>query len=317
MLVVTPNLCLDVTVSLGELVPGTIMRASSTVTTAGGKGVNVVRAARTVGGSRIRLAGFVPGHDGQTLVDLLDEEGIELLAVPADGPVRIASILLEESGRASVINGRGPEITGAQWQQLLDVVQDALIPGETLICSGSLPPGVPEDGYAQLVRLARQAGGYALVDAAPAPLKAALAEQPDLVSPNLAEAEGLFLGIDVEPVDESGPVIPPRALHAAKSLHDLGARIAVVTAGRMGAGLCSEAGCWWLDAPSVHVRSPIGAGDSFIGAAAVAMESGAPDIEIALQGIAVASASCESLSAGCLDYRRAVELAALLTVEEL
>ncbi|MDQ6658156.1 MAG: PfkB family carbohydrate kinase, partial [Actinomycetota bacterium] len=63
MLVVTPNLCFDVTVRLPLLTPGTVARATTTVTTAGGKGVNVMRAAAAIGAQRSRLVGFTPNDD--------------------------------------------------------------------------------------------------------------------------------------------------------------------------------------------------------------------------------------------------------------
>ena len=62
MLVITPNLTFDVTVALADLVPGTVSRADSTVTSAGGKGVNVVRAATALGGTEIRLLGSCRGR---------------------------------------------------------------------------------------------------------------------------------------------------------------------------------------------------------------------------------------------------------------
>lgn len=316
MLVVTPNLCFDVTVRLPALVPGAVLRASHTTTSAGGKGVNVVRSSRATGTTGTRLIGFLPQNDGARLTELLRREGTEILGVDADGDVRVATIFLEHTGRTTVVNGRGPEITAEQWQSLLDTVAATLRPGETLVCSGSLPPGVAADGYAQLVALAHERGCSAVVDAAPAPLLAALAQRPDLISPNLSEAEGLLDGTTSEQVDETGDDIAERAVRAAIELHRRGAVRAVVTAGSSGAALSTDAGTWWFTAPRAVVVSPIGAGDSFVGGAAPLLENpgSTDDVALVIRGMATASASCEQELAGGVDPVRVTELAAQITV---
>ena len=74
-----------------------------------------------------------------------------------------------------------------------------------LACSGSAPPGAPDDGYARLTVLAREHRALALVDANGPPLAAALGARPDFVTPNLAEAEGLLLGHADETVEAGDP----------------------------------------------------------------------------------------------------------------
>lgn len=316
MLVVTPNLCFDVTVKLPLFTPGAVARATSTVTTAGGKGVNVMRTAAALGAQRSRLIGFTPDDDAARLRALLADDAIEVIGVQTAGQVRIATILLEDSGRASVINGRGPDIDERGWRLLLEAVGHSLVRGEVLVCSGSLPPGVPTDGYAQLVRLAHNAGCVAVVDAAPAALAAALTHHPDLVSPNLSEAEGLLLGRTEELVDERTPDVQQRAVAASRALHAAGAVRAVVTAGDAGAALTTADGTWWSPAPTVHLASPIGAGDSFVAGAVVAMAAGRSDLDVLLAGIATAAASCESDKAGDVDPARVAQLLAGLGTAE-
>ncbi|MGI8417358.1 MAG: PfkB family carbohydrate kinase, partial [Nakamurella sp.] len=92
MLVVTPNLCFDVTVRLPLFSPGAVTRASSTVTTAGGKGVNVMRASAALGAQHSRLVGFTPNDDAARLGALLSDDAIELIGIQTPGQVRIATI---------------------------------------------------------------------------------------------------------------------------------------------------------------------------------------------------------------------------------
>jgi 1-phosphofructokinase family hexose kinase len=313
VLVITPNLTFDVTVALADLVPGTVSRADSTLTSAGGKGVNVVRAATALGGTDVRLLGFLPQDDGERLADYLAGEQIELIGVPLPGAVRVATIILERSGRVSVINGPGPQVLAEHWTALVDRAAGALTPGEVIVCSGSLPPGAPADGYAQITALGHAHGCPVIVDAAPVPLRAALTQRPDLVSPNLSEAEAMLFGRTDEVVDEVGPDVPVRALTAAHALYEAGAARAVVTAGGSGAALYTADGGWWLPAQPVRVVSPIGAGDSFVGGAGLALAAGDPPVDVVRAGMASGSASCETAVAGRLDPLRASAIRATIT----
>lgn len=314
VLVVTPNLTFDVTVRLPALVPGAVLRATGTDTTGGGKGVNVVRSSTARGTRGTRLLGFLPEDDGDRLTALLAGESIDLIGVPAPGAVRVCTIFLEDDGRTTVVNGRGPQISADQWRRFVDTVDRSLLAGEVLVCSGSLPPGVPVDGYAQLVEVAHAKGSPAVIDAAPAALAEVLPKRPDLVCPNLSEAEGLLFGRSDEQVHETGDDIVHRALHAAEELRQLGAGRAVVTAGSAGAALVTQDGSWWLTAPQVEVVSPIGAGDSFVGGAAPALAAGATDLNIVIRGMATASASVEQQLAGGVDPDRADALGSLIAV---
>jgi 1-phosphofructokinase family hexose kinase len=313
MLIATPNPCLDITVRLAALVPGTVSRATRTLTTAGGKGVNVARAAAALGETGLRFAAFLPSGDGARYAELLAAEGTPLLPVEVDGVTRVATIFLEDSGRVTVVNGRGPEIDENSWQRFRDLVVDALRPGDVLVCSGSLPPGVPVDGYGQLTRIAHRAGCRAVVDASPAVLAAALPAGPDVVSPNLAEAEGLLYGRADEQVDEVGDDIPERAIAAARELHAAGAELAVVTAGGTGAGFADAAGGGWIPSPQVSVVNPIGAGDAFAAAAAGAVGRGLTGVDVVRYAMAAASASCEQELAGWLNAGRAADLLVVIT----
>jgi 1-phosphofructokinase family hexose kinase len=314
MLIATPNPCLDITVRLAALVPGTVSRATGTLTTAGGKGVNVARAARALGEPDVRFAALLPEEDGSRYAELLAGEGTRLLPVGVPGVTRIATIFLEDSGRVSVVNGRGPDIDVASWERFRDLIAEQLSPGDVLVCSGSLPPGVPVDAYGQLTRIAHSLGCRAVVDAAPAVLAAALPAGPDLVSPNLAEAEGLLYGRGDEQVDEVGDDIPERAIAAARELHAAGAELAVVTAGGAGAGFADAGGGGWIPSPQVTVANPIGAGDAFAGAAAVALGHGLNGADVVRRGMAAASASCEQDLAGYLDPGRAADLLEVISL---
>jgi 1-phosphofructokinase family hexose kinase len=310
VLIAGPNLTTDRTLEIDELRPGEVMRFRRATVTPGGKGVNVARVARALRAPALLVA-LAPGRTGRAVVELLEDEGIHVRAVPTSGEVRAAIVVLEQSGRTTVLNEPGPPIADEEWEAYEEAVAAAIPEHRVLVCSGSVPPGAPADGYGRLVRLARERGGAALVDAAGETLAGALAAEPDFVTPNYVEAEGVVLG---RRTDEQG--VPrsearERACAAAARLAEH-ARFAIVTAGAAGVALAGETEAAWIEAPPVSVLNSVGAGDSFVGGFAGAVERGDDVRSAVVAGMATAAASAETALAGGVDSRRVVELAGVI-----
>jgi 1-phosphofructokinase family hexose kinase len=305
-----PNLTTDRTGRLAELRPGDVVRFDEATVMAGGKGVNVARVALALGAPAV-LVGLLPGHTGAAAAAMLADEGIELRGVAVGGELRAATVVLERSGRVTVLNEPGPPLADGDWERYEAAVGAALDGARVLACSGSLPPGAPPDAYARLVARGREHGALVLVDAAGGQLAAALAVAPDVVTPNLAEAEGLLHGRADEAVEAGEPAdARARAEQAARELVARGARHAAVTAGAAGVALAGAGGPAWVPAPAVAVRNPIGAGDSLVGGLGVALERGRPLAEAVRFGVACAAASVETHTAGAIDPARARALEA-------
>jgi 1-phosphofructokinase family hexose kinase len=314
VLIAGPNLTVDRTAAIDDLRPGDVLRLRDVVVTPGGKGLNVARAARALEVPAV-LAAFLPGQTGRAVAEMIAAEGVTLDGIAVPGEIRSTSIILEPSGRTTVINEPGPDLPPDGWAELERRVAAALAAHGVLVCSGSLPPRAPADGYARLAALAREAGRPAVVDASGATLRAAFAARPDVVTPNLAEAEAVLHGRADEAV-EAAPDARPRALAAAEALLALGPRAAVVTAAAAGAAVAGDAGAdgsaIWVPAPRVRVRNPIGAGDVLAAGLSAALEHGAPLVEAARRGVAAAAASVEAPKAGELDPARMRDLLALV-----
>jgi 1-phosphofructokinase family hexose kinase len=311
-----PNLTIDRTMTIDELRAGEVLRFEHVVVTPGGKGVNVARVARELGAGAV-LVGFVPGRTGAAAAALLADEGIRLRDVAVGGEIRSTSVVLEPSGRATVFNEPGPPLAPGDWDRFADAVAAALADeGEAsaqrvLVCSGSLPLGAPDDAYAGLLGVARAHGAVAVVDVAGEQLDAAVAAGADVVTPNIAEAEGLLRGRADETVEAGDPaVVRTRAVQAARELVARGAHHAAVTAAAAGAAVASSSGASaWLPAPTVAtVRNPIGAGDAFTGGLALALERGERFEDAGAAGMATGAASVETDRAGIVVPARVTEL---------
>lgn len=314
MLIASPNLGFDHTARIDELRPGRVLRFASVEVTAGGKGVNVARAARDLG-APAQLVGFAAGRTGAAALELLAEEGIQTLGVRISGEARVNTIVLEASGRVTVFNEPGPTIGQSEWEAFEQVIAAHLHEHRVFVAIGSLPPGTPVDAYARLVRLASAGGLITIVDASGQTLARALEANPDIVTPNLFEAEALVHGSADERVEVDGIDVRPRALEAAMRLCERGAAAALVTAGSAGVAVASADVRGWVSAPSVTVRNPIGAGDAFVAGLAAALEQGCALQEAVLEAVAAGAASVETPFAGRLDPSRARALLAGLTIQ--
>jgi 1-phosphofructokinase family hexose kinase len=299
VLIAGPNLTIDRTSTIPTLRPGEVLRLSDVVVTPGGKGLNVARAARALGVPAMLVA-FLPGRTGRATGELIAAEGIRLAGVTVEGEIRSTAIILEADGRATVLNEPGPPLADEDWMAYEAAVGAALDEHGVLVCSGSLPPEAPDDGYGRLVRRAHANACPAVVDANGPALRSALGHGVDVVTPNLAEAEGLLHGRADESV-EASPDAGPRAEAAALALVDAGARAAIVTAAAAGAAVAVGSEATWVPAPRVEaVRNPIGAGDVLTAAVAAAIEEGFEVVDAARRGVAAAAASVEAPLAGDL-----------------
>ena len=307
ILIVNPNPIFDRTISVVELVPGAVIRALDVELTAGGKGVNVARVLRALGRPAPLLIP-VGVDDLDRYTNLLTREGAQFASVSVPGGVRTASIYLEQaSDRVTVVNDAGFPMSAADWSRVCAEVRIQVREGDVVLCMGSFPPGLGPGALEELIDTVHVRGGRILLDTAPEWLAAALAHHPDVVTPNLDEAEALLAAADAHVMQShelDAETIRPRAEAAARELVRRGAVRAFVTGGAAGVAMAHADEVQWLPAFPVQAVSTVGAGDSFVAGLAAEWSRGATaDREVdwlrALRlGIASAAASVEVVRAG-------------------
>jgi 1-phosphofructokinase len=124
---------------------------------------------------------------------MLDRAGLEYHAVAIDGEVRVNIRIIQPDGVVTKINERGPTLSDAECDALLQAAHTRTQAGGWIAGCGSLPGGLPDDFYAQLVETGHRAGAQVVIDTSGPSLIAALAAGPDLIKPNadeLADAVG-------------------------------------------------------------------------------------------------------------------------------
>ena len=280
----TMNPALDVSSSTEEVVPEHKLRCGPTRFDPGGGGVNVSRAIRNLGGHSIAIYPL-GGPTGQAYRGYLEAEGIIGRVITVEGHTRESFTIDEVStGEQFRFVLQGPTLREPEWRACLVVVGDLLPVGGFLVASGSLPPGVPDDFYAQLARIAADHDVRLVVDASGAALEAALADGVFLIKPSLREL-GELVGAD-------GPLDAQQQVQAARAIvADGRAEIVALSLGGAGAVLVTADEVLRLPTPLVQVRSTVGAGDAFLAGLVLRLAQGRTVAEAFRTAVAAGSAT--------------------------
>ena len=261
---VTPNPSIDRTVTLGTpLTRGAVHRVTSATTEPGGKGVNVARALTLAG---LDAVAILPAADADPIVAALQSSGVTYRCVPVTGAVRTNLAITESDGTTTKLNEPGATMDDSARNALTRAVAEAATDASWVVLSGSLPPGVPDDWYAEIVATLEPLACRVAVDTSERPLAALAASfgraAPDVIKPNAEELAGLVGASPVELESAAAAGDPEPVVLAARQLIERGARAVLVTLGAAGAVLVDATGAWMATPPPITPRSTVGAGDS-------------------------------------------------------
>jgi 6-phosphofructokinase 2 len=279
----TMNPALDISTGVDRLVPDEKLRCGTPAYEPGGGGINVARAIHALGGDALALfpAG---GPTGELVARLLDAEGVRHRALPIAAWTRV-NLNAQETATGGQFRFvmPGPVLADEEWRAVLRALA-ALTPAPShLVVSGSLPPGVPPDFYAQIVDQARRAGTKVTLDASGEPLRRAVARGVHLLKPSRREFEELT---GEKALDDDGVLAVARRL-----VDDRRCDVLVLSLGARGVLWMSASGGGSIPAPRVPVRSTVGAGDSLVAGIVLALSRG-DDLRQALAfGVAAGAAS--------------------------
>lgn len=258
---------------------------------AGGKGVNVARWLKHLGGKPLLLLPL-GGETGHELAGHLRKGKLPIQIVQLDEPTRVNVVLTTDTGRQMRFNQIGPRVSKREWRSILAESRRFLARADLLILSGSLPRGLAGDAYAALIRLARQFRVRTLLDCDGPVFMAAVKARPFLVKPNAHELAQWW----------GQPLRTEQAiLRAARALSGRTRGWVLVSRGAERAWLVNEAeGFECFAWPSrVRPRNTLGAGDALLAAAAREIQRGSPPENWLRAGVRTSSAAVR-LDAGRL-----------------
>ncbi len=282
IITLTLNPAVDKNSQVQQVVAERKLRCEPPVHHPGGGGLNVARAITELGGD-VEAYWACGGAIGQLLSQLLDEEHIVHHPLSIDAQTRENMILFERSSEQQYRFGMpGPSLTADEIRTCLDTLLAIEPPPEYLVLSGSLPAGVDEALYARVAE-AMPASCRVVLDTSGTPLQRGLETPLFLLKPNMREL-GQLAGRPVE--DDS------QIRNVARSLIDQGKVEVVVTSlGSGGAVLTTAETHRHIRAPTVNIRSKVGAGDSMVAGLVLALSEGKPLADAMRFGVAAGSAA--------------------------
>jgi 1-phosphofructokinase/tagatose 6-phosphate kinase len=313
IITVTLNAAIDKSLAVPNFRLGRRHRTVEQRTMAGGKGVNIARTLKALG-QPVIATGFTGGATGTHIVEQLTEESIlnDFVRIREESRTN-TSVLDPTTGEQTEINERGPLVSDREVELFRDKLLYLARGAAIVVFAGSLPRGVETDVYASLIRDLQRLDVLTVIDTDGEPLRHAVRAEPDVVSPNVLEAEEL-VGHEFSGEGERSMAVAEIAA--------LGPHEAIMT---LPDGCFAQVlvdGQRLLKRARIEPREPIakrGSGDAFLaGYLAARYEGRSPD-QCLRFGVACGAESTGRLSAGQIDPREARRLMGdvELTVVEL
>ncbi len=311
IITVTLNAAIDKSLTVPSFRLGRRHRTVEQRTMAGGKGVNIARTLKGLG-QPVIATGFAGGATGTHIVEQLTEESIlnDFVRIRDESRTN-TSVLDPTTGEQTEINERGPSVTPHEVELFRDKLVYLARGAAIVVFAGSLPRGVEPDLYGSLIKDLERSQVTTVVDADGEPLRHAVRAEPDLVSPNVVEAEEL-VGHEFAGEDE-------RSMAMAEMVA-LGAREAIMTLPDGCLAQLLVDGQSRLKRARIEPREPTakrGSGDALLAGYLAARYEGRPPDQCVRFGVACGAESTGRVGAGLIDAREArrlmgnVELAAI------
>jgi 6-phosphofructokinase 2 len=294
---VTLNPSLDKTVTVKHMVLDEANRWTSLQRDPGGKGINVSRVLHELGGDTVAY-GFKGGVEGEILGQLLRKQGVPFDFTHIEGEIRSNLIITNtETRRQTRIDAPGPQISDHELENLINKLRSIKLKPDFFVFAGSVPPGIPATIYNRLISMAKEDGVKTVLDCDGEWLKEGIKAIPNIIKPNVHEAQEL-LGKKLN--DEAS------LIGAVESLLSRGIEVVMVSRGREGVIVSDGKRTLKVVSPPVEVSSTVGAGDSAIAGLVLKLSRGG-NLEEAAR-LAVAAGTATALTPGTeLCHREDVE----------
>jgi len=287
VLTVTMNPTVDVTTTADTVKRGQKVRCGEPRFDPGGGGINVARMVSALGSDALA---FFPcgGSPGEMLLELCAREKLKTETIPIEGRTRESLKVFENASKGTYrFILPGPCLSDGERELALERIERLAGNADFVVLSGSLPPGCEPDFYRKAAERVADLGARVALDTSGEALSAAIGPALDIVKPNHDEAAELAGGDIVDDTERREGLL--------ERLLDEGVGVVFLTLGAKGVVVASRDGeRLQFRPPAVSRGSPVGAGDSFLGAAIYALGKGA-SLEKATQlAVAAAAATIET-----------------------
>lgn len=255
----TLNPALDIHQQVQDPALGALNRASASYYSASGKGLNVSKTLSRLG---VASTAIMPlgGLFGSTMQSLMGRAAAFYTpdVVPIRGETRCnLKVNDAKTGALTEFNDESPSLSQIELETCQNKVVSSASANDVVVLSGSLPGGVDPKIYASITEKLHLKKGWVALDTSGDALAEGLKANPDLVKPNVREAEAL-LGLKIRTYGD--------AVEAANKIKDLGAAEVILSLGAGGAVFVGPKSKLIATYPAIKPVSTNGCGDALLGA---------------------------------------------------
>lgn len=304
---VTLNPSVDRRYTIEELAKNTVNRTDDYAASAGGKGLNVARVLRMLG-EDVAGFGFIGGETGSFIQSELEKMSVQNQFMEIDGTTRTCLNIIDANGDNIEVLEQGPTISKADAEKFIEAFDAVIENYDFFTMSGSLPKGLDQTIYSDLIERANAKGKRVILDTSGDVLLKNLSAKPFLIKPNeeeLSDITGIELNSEAN------------IKEAAQVLLDKGAKNIAISLGSKGMYFYGEEGNYKVEIPSIKVQNTVGSGDSSVAGFAYALTRG-DDIESALKyANACGMSNASQLGTGEVDPKQVEELVKEIKVSKL
>lgn len=298
---VTLNPAVDKTIEIDDFQIGKVNRISTMRLDAGGKGINVSKVIQSLGGLS-RAVGIIANTSSDFIKNYLDSIKIENNFTTIDGKTRTNIKIVDKVNHTNTdINEIGPQVSKEDLNNVCENFCSNINQNSVVIFSGSIPKNVDSNIYNVWIKKVNEKQAKCILDADGDLLKNGIKAGPYLIKPNIHELEEFF-GQKIKNKME--------AVKLSRQLFDYNVKIIVVSLGEEGALFIKRDLAILACGVKVEVKSTVGAGDSMVGALALAIDKGY-DFEKAIK-LSVACGTASVMTSGT----QAADLNTILEIEK-
>lgn len=231
---------------------------------AGGKGIDVSRVIRQLGGYSVAL-GFVGGYNGREVEGRVINEGLVCDFTLTSGETRTDIVINQRKKTmqtllSAAMSPLNPIEATAFYSRMRDIPPESYV-----VMAGPIPEGLNQTFWAQLITVLKDKGVRIVLDADNEALRRGVEAGPFLIKPNIHELSRL-VDRNIREIDEIIEQTEPLLERTEYVVVSLGVRGAV--------GISKKERIHAIP-PKVNVKSSLGAGDALIAGLVFAFNEGA------------------------------------------
>lgn len=188
ILTVTLNTSVDYFFKVNNLTLGKSLRSNYFKRFASGKGINVARTLETL--SQKVFAIGITGNDSSKLFYDMNSTLLQTELIEVSGETRNNVTIIDTNNYDTIhVQSTGYSINSSLLLKINTMLKNNIESGDIVILSGSLPTGIPDSTYRDLVKFCKSLEAYVILDTSGTPLLLGIESYPDIIKPNIHELE--------------------------------------------------------------------------------------------------------------------------------